>query len=110
MAGRRLARPPPFVFRAKDGKQWLIDPKNLKELALPGADKSEGCADWCVQKGEADETGAFQHMLQSKQIKALKARPCDVLLAGRKSRDITDQVRKDAVKKAQEEFNVPSIT
>ncbi|CAE7257510.1 unnamed protein product [Symbiodinium microadriaticum] len=84
----------PFVF-TQDGKQWLMDAQQMRELALPGGDKTDGSDDWkVVQESIA---GKIHYLLSSDT--SARPRHCDVLLAGRKSKDIADPARKEAAEK-----------
>ncbi|CAE7804105.1 unnamed protein product [Symbiodinium sp. CCMP2456] len=84
----------PFVF-TQDGKQWLLDAKQMRELALPGVDKAGGSDDWKVAQEWVG--GKINYVLGCDT--AERPRHCDVLMAGRKSKDITDPARKEAAQK-----------
>ncbi|CAE7628136.1 rplM [Symbiodinium sp. CCMP2592] len=86
------------------GKQWLLHPSELRELALPGPDKPpEGSAHWSIFEDIDAETGAVLYMLQAAEPH-LKMRSCDVLLASRKSKPIVDKDRKEACQVAKAEY------
>eukprot|EP00438_Fugacium_kawagutii_P022251 Skav228609 [mRNA] locus=scaffold4464:159371:162556:+ [translate_table: standard] len=87
--------PPPYVDTEDGGRMFLIFPKEKKELKLP----TDKCKDWqvvCRKQG-----GKNLHWLESKSGKD-QARDCQVLLAGRKLKDITDPTRKARAEEMEE--------
>ena len=97
------SKPAPFVDTDGSGKMYLIFPVESKELKLP----VDTCQDWEVTtEGTGPET---RHWLKSKSGKG-KSRDCEVLMAGRKVKDITDESRLLKVKAAQERQTKKGMT
>ena len=97
------SKPAPFVDTDGSGKMYLIFPVESKELKLP----VDTCQDWEVTtEGTGPET---RHWLKSKSGKE-KSRDCEVLMAGRKVKDITDESRLLKVKAAQERQTKKGMT
>ena len=96
-------KPVPFVDTDDSGKMYLVFPVESKELKLP----LDTCQDWEVStEGTGPEK---RHWLKSKSGKE-KSRDCEVLLAGRKVKDITDESRLLKVKAAQERQTKKGMT
>ena len=85
----------PFIHKdIKTGKQFLVNPEEEMELCLPGKDdpKGNGCDDWVIVSKEG------VYLLASEKNKQIKERDVEVVMRGRKAKQVTDESRLEAIK------------
>ena len=102
-----IVDPPPLVpfVMTHEKKSYLIDPVNFKELALPGSDKAGGCDDWVVEPDEMEGRTVYILKSKLKPQKVVPQRHCDVLLQGRKAKDIQNAERQERATQAKKDYD-----
>lgn len=96
-----VPEPIPYVHvDEKDGaKMYLIFPNEVKELKLP----TDRCTDWVVVAKTA-KGGGNTYWLESKHNEKEVPRDCQVLLQGKKVREINDTERRQKAMALKEDF------
>ena len=96
-----VPEPIPYVHvDEKDGaKMYLIFPNEVKELKLP----TDRCTDWVVVAKTA-KGGGNTYWLESKHNEKEVPRDCQVLLQGKKVREISDAERRQKAMALKEDF------